>query len=545
MAFRGAAKSWITAAFALWNFYRNAQMKILVASGSVRRSVAFVNFCLQLINSVPCLQHLAPKNNQRQSSQAFDVGPSLPDQTPSMFAVGITAQIVGFRGDLIIGDDVETNTNAMTKPMREKLADGVKEFDAILKPFGSIVFLGTPQTEASIYMVLNTRGYVTKIWPVLFPTTKQQKAYGDQLAEYVAWKLKENPRLVGQSTEPTRFSREDLTARELSWGKAGFALQFMLDTSLSDVDKYPLRLRDLIVMSLDQKRGPDSVSWGSGDHLALKDVQAIGMMNDGVYAPSNVSQSFSKYTMLYGFIDPSGKGADEATLTIGGVVNGMPFVLKQSGWLDGYGDETMKAMANIIVQYQVQKLVVEADFGQEMFGKLLKPFINKAWKRYNKLHRIPERDWKNTRIETEIAKKVQKEIRILDTLEPLFGTHRIVIAKEVFEEDYSQVLKRDGTMNRDRYSLMHQITRLTRERDCLAHDDRVEGLAGLMNMFSDVLGLDPQSIAAERSLEDTLDALNKLYGPGLEVGDKGLSTPSPKPTRGNLLTGRQRAERNT
>ncbi|WP_230173186.1 hypothetical protein, partial [Rhizobium sp. CECT 9324] len=69
---------------------------------------------------------------------AFDVGPARPDQTPSVFAVGVTAQIVGFRGDLIVGDDVETNTNSMTPDMREKLADSVREFDAIIKPGGQI-----------------------------------------------------------------------------------------------------------------------------------------------------------------------------------------------------------------------------------------------------------------------------------------------------------------------------------------------------------------------------------------------------------------------
>lgn len=429
MAFRGAAKSWITAAFCLWNLYRNPQMRILVASGSVRRSVAFVNFCLQLINSVECLKHLAPRHDQRQSSQAFDVGPALPDQTPSMFAVGITAQIVGFRGDLIVGDDVETNTNSLTENMRNKLADSVKEFDAILKPFGTIVFLGTPQTEASIYRVLNTRGYVTKIWPALFPTTKQQKEYGEQLADYIKWKLADNPKIVGQSTEPTRFSLEDLSARKLSWGASGFALQFMLDTSLSDVNKYPLKLRDLIVMSLDQRRGPDSVSWGTGDHLSLKDVQAVSLSGDGLYGPSSVSESFSKYTKMYGFIDPSGKGADEATLTCGGVVHGVPFILKQAGWLDGYSDETLSAMAKIIVQYELQKVVIEADFGQEMFAKLLQPVVNKEWERVNKLKHIPERDWKTTKLVTETAKKVQKEVRIMDILEPLFSTHRIVIAK--------------------------------------------------------------------------------------------------------------------
>lgn len=544
MAFRGAAKSWITAAFTLWNLYRDPQLKVLVASGSVRRSVAFVNFCLQLIGTVPCLKHLQPKNNQRQSSMGFDVGPSLPDQTASMSAFGITAQIVGARADIIVGDDVETNTNSMTDTMRSKLADAVKEFDAILKPGGIIIFLGTPQTEASIYIVLQGRGYVIKIWPALFPNTKQQKAYGSHLAEYIRHQIELNPKVIGNSTEPTRFSNEDLAGRSLSWGKSGFALQFMLDTSLSDVEKYPLRLRDLIVMSLDPERGPDTVSWGTGEHLVLNDVQAVGLSGDRLYGPASTSESFSKYERRYGFVDPSGKGADEATLTLGGVVHARPFVLKQAGWLDGSSQETFDAMAEIIVSHKLLMVRVESDFGMETYGQLLRNAVDKAWKLRNKALRIPEKEWKTTKIETVTAKKVSKELRIVNTLEPLFNSHRIVIAKEVFEEDFQQVQKRDGTATRDRYSLMYQITRLTKEKGCLTHDDRVEGISGLMDMYSDILGLDPDVSAESAAIEDALADLEKRYGPGIVIGDDGSITPGSirRQIRGGLLSGRRRHE---
>ncbi|TPJ33688.1 phage terminase large subunit [Mesorhizobium sp. B2-8-3] len=509
MAFRGAAKSWITGAYALWTLLRDPQKKVLVASGSVRRSVAFVNWCLGLITEWPLLQHLRPKPNQRQSSQAFDVGPARPDQTPSLFAVGITAQIVGFRGDLIIGDDVETNTNSATPDMREKLSDSVKEFDAIIKPGGQIIFLGTPQTEASIYNGLVKRGYIIKIWPARYPTGKQRRQYGEKLATWIAYQLDRNPRLAGTSTEPTRFSDDDLAARELSWGKAGFALQFMLDTSLSDVDKYPLRLTDMIVMSLDRRTGPDLVSWGSGDHLALKDVECIALDGDRVYGPASVSDGYSKYARKVAFIDPSGKGKDETTLTIAGVLHSTPFVLKQRGWLDGYGEKTLKEIAQLLVEFDVAVCRVEEDFGQGMFAALLRPYVKKAWE--DKNGQLPKRPG-DTRTMTEIvserAAKVQKELRILEVLEPIFQANRIVMAKEVLQEDYKTTMGRDGTELRDRYSLMYQITRLTREKDCLTHDDRVEGLAGVLAMLLEELGLSPRDQAAKAE-ESRTDAFLK------------------------------------
>ncbi len=536
MGFRGVAKSWITAAFALWTLYRNPQAKILVASGSVRRSIAFVNFCLVLIGEVEELKHLMPQVGQRMSGQQFDVGPARPDQTPSVFAVGITAQIVGFRGDLIIGDDVETNTNSMTPTMRAKLKDSVREFDAILKPFGRIVFLGTPQTESSIYNELyKNRGFHMRIWPARYPTPEQFRSYGEKLAPYIAYRIKKNPRLKGLSTEPTRFSDEDLAKRELSWGRAGFAFQFMLDTSLVDVNKYPLRLRDMVTMGLDHKRGPDYVTWGSGDHLAHKELNAIAMDGDGLFSPGAVSDNVSEYSLMSGFIDPSGKGVDEATLTIGGVINSTPYVLKQKGWLDGYSDDTLKDMARLIVLWRVKRVMIEEDFGQGMFAQLLRPHVQKAWDKVNKL--LPARERGTTEILSERAPKVQKEIRIIEILEPLFASHRLVMNKEVIEEDYQQVMKRDGQDQRENYSLMYQITRLTRERDCLTNDDRVEGLAGLMKMFTEVLGLDPKEQADEREVEDVFKDLRERYGPGVEViheEEKYKGTVSNVKYRGNL-----------
>lgn len=511
MAFRGAAKSWITGAYALWTLHRDPQKKVLVASGSVRRSIAFVQWCLSLINEMPLLQHLRPRPNQRQSSQAFDVGPARPDQTPSLFAVGITAQIVGFRGDLIIGDDVETNTNSMTPEMRGKLSDAVKEFDAIIKPGGQIIFLGTPQTEASIYNELPKRGYVIKIWPARYPTGKQRRMYGPKLADWVAYALDRNPKLAGTPTEPSRFSDEDLAARELSWGKAGFALQFMLDTSLSDVERYPLRIGDLIVMSLDRRTGPDLVAWGSGDHLAHRDVETISFDGDRAYGPASVSEGYSKYTRKCAFIDPSGKGKDETTLTIGAVLHSTAFILKQAGWMDGYGPKTLSEIANLLVEFDVAVCRVEEDFGQGMFAQLLKPYVKEAWdKKAAQMPRRPDDRRANTEIVSERAAKVQKELRILEILEPAFQAHRVVMAKEVLQDDYRTTMQRDGTDLRDRYSLMYQITRLAREKDCLTHDDRVEGLAGVLAMFTEELGLMPTR-QAEKAEEERMKAMEREF----------------------------------
>lgn len=527
MGFRGVAKSFITMAFVLWNIHRNNQLKIGVVSGSGKRSVNFVSTCLTVIGGWDLLQYLIPTAKQRQSSTAFDVSTATPDQTPSIWSAGITSQIVGYRADIIVGDDVETNTNSMTQDMRTKISEGVKEFDSIIKPGGQIIFLGTPQTASSIYNELVKRGFTIQIWPGRFPTGVQQRAYGDKLAAYIKHCIRKDPRCIGHSTEPTRFTDADLQSREVSLGKAVFALQFMLDTSLADVDKYPLKLGDVICMSLDLRRGPDSVSWGQGAHLSVRDVQPIALSGDGVYGPSSVSESTSPYQAIFAFIDPSGRGKDETTLTIGAALHSVPFVLKQKGWMDGFGEETLKDIARLLVFYQVQRCRIEEDFGQGMFAKLLEPYVRAEWEKFNKLAQraggeklAPGRG--ATKIESERAMKVQKEKRILEVLEPIFQSHRLVISAEVLKEDYHQVRQREGTEYASNYSLMYQITNLTSEKDCLKHDDRVEGLSGALNMMLDLLGRDPTKSSQEADIERMEAYLDKLDEEQRGIRSEGL-----------------------
>ncbi|AMD61451.1 hypothetical protein AWN88_25670 [Agrobacterium tumefaciens] len=152
-AFRGIGKSWVTAAYVCWLLYRDPQLKIMVVSASKLRADDFSTFTLRLIHEVPFLKHLMPRDGQRSSKIAFDVGPARADQSPSVKSVGITGQLTGSRADVIIADDIEVTNNSATQTMRDKLKELTKEFAAILKPLDTskIIYLGTPQTEQSIY----------------------------------------------------------------------------------------------------------------------------------------------------------------------------------------------------------------------------------------------------------------------------------------------------------------------------------------------------------------------------------------------------------
>ena len=238
--FRGVAKSFLTCAFAVWALWKDRQTKVLIVSASGDRADANARFIKQIIRTIPFLADMIADKDQLNTQNIFDVGGAIPDISPSVKSIGITGQITGTRADLLISDDVEVPKNSATQQQRDKLSEAVKEYDAILKPNGRIVYLGTPQTESSLYNKLQDRGYTARVWTIVYPNIEDiDDQYKDTLAPFIKDKVLKDPTLQGKPTDPTRFDEIEIAKRQLSYGKAGFALQFMLNTRLSDFEKYP------------------------------------------------------------------------------------------------------------------------------------------------------------------------------------------------------------------------------------------------------------------------------------------------------------------
>lgn len=277
-----------------------------------------------------------------------------------------------------------------------------------------------------------------------------------------------------------------------------------------------MKLRDLTVMDLDLQRGPDVIAWGAAPNLIVQGMPIMGFEGDHYYGPASAVDAFSEWTDVAAALDPSGRGGDETALSIGAELHGRLFLLFNGGWRDGYSPATLKAIASAIVFYRVKRLRVEDNFGDGMFVSLLTPYVNQAWKEFNDAH--PSSRHGGTEIEGIRSQRTQKEIRMLSILEPLTQSHRLVVAKRVIEDDYKSLSKIDGDDLRDKYSLFYQFSHVTRERDSLLHDDRVESLAILGSMFSEMLGINPWDSAARREEDRMAEELEKLLGEGVEVG---------------------------
>ena len=281
-AFRGVGKSWVACAYIVWLLWNNPQMKIMLVSASSNRSENSLKFIRSIITILPFLHELLPREKYHQDSATqYDVGLALPDASPSVKAVGITGQLTGTRADLILGDDVEVTQNSDTQGKRDKLGEAVKEFDAVLKRDGDVMCLGTPQSEMTLYRELENRGYSTMIWPARYPESqKDWDSYGTRLAPFIEERLRLHGSSIFWTPVDTRFGEQDLMERGLSYGKAGFALQFMLNPNLSDVGRYPLKLRDLIIGSFSHENAPMTLTWLPNRSNELTDAPAVGLQGD-------------------------------------------------------------------------------------------------------------------------------------------------------------------------------------------------------------------------------------------------------------------------
>lgn len=472
-AFRGLGKSWIAAAFVLWILFRDKDKKIMVVSASKQRADDFTIFCQKCLIEIPWLNHLTPQDDdQRWSRVSFDVRGCRPAQSPSVKSVGITGQLTGSRADVIIFDDVEVPSNSATDLMREKLLQLVTEGESVLTPKDDsrIIFLGTPQTTFTIYRTLRERNYAPMVWPARYPKTLV--GYEDVLAQELLDDIEQNG-LEDLSWRPTdtRFSEFNLLEREQSMSRSNFMLQFMLDTSLSDALKFPLKLSDLMALPLDMQMGPSSVMWRA-DKTTRLDLPAVALPGDRWHAPAETGpgQSWGETIVA---VDPSGRGKDETVAIVLSQINGNLFVRDIFASQDGYSDATLREILRRAKKFNATMCLIESNFGDGLVMEVMKKHAQ---------------EMKVGLSFEEVRSSTRKEDRIIDTLEPVLNQHRLVIDSRLVEWDYQSNTDMAPEERLPRM-LMYQLTRMCREKGAVKYDDRLDCLALGVKYYLDVMAI--------------------------------------------------------
>jgi len=471
-AFRGVGKSWITGAFVLWTLFNDPERKIMIISASKERADNMSIFLQKLIIETPWLTHLRPTGDDaRWSRVSFDVK-CAPHQAPSVKSVGITGQLTGSRADLMILDDIEVPGNSMTELMREKLLQLCTEAESILTPKNDsrILFLGTPQTTFTIYRKLAERNYRPFVWTARYP--KDQTNYEGLLAPQLLEDI-ENGAEAGTPTDPDRFDSSDLLEREASMGRSNFMLQFMLDTSLSDSEKFPLKMADLIVTSVNPSTAPESVVWCSDPQNIIKDLPTVGLPGDYFYSPMQLQGTWNPYTETICSIDPSGRGTDETAAAYISQRNGFLYLHEMRAYHDGYSDKTLLDILKGCKKYNVTKLLIETNFGDGIVGELFKKHLQQTKQAID--------------IE-EVRANVRKEDRIIDSLEPILNQHRLIVNRSVIDWDFKSNPER-APEERLLYMLFYQMSRMCREKGAVKHDDRLDCLAQGVKYYTDAMAI--------------------------------------------------------
>jgi hypothetical protein len=257
-------------------------------------------------------------------------------------------------------------------------------------------------------------------------------------------------------------------------------LQFMLDTSLSDALKFPLKLSDFSVIPLDLERGPSDLVWGA-DKETLLDQPAVALPGDRWHRPKAVSE-YVPWGETIVAVDPSGRGKDETVSIILSQINGYLFIRDIFANQDGYSDSTLREILTRARRYKATTCLIESNFGDGAIMELMKK------------HAI---EMKVGLTFEEVRATTRKEDRIIDTLEPVLNQHRLIMDQRLISWDYTSNSHMAPEERLPRM-LMYQLTRMCREKGAVKHDDRVDALALGVKYFQDILAISAKEAQIEQ-----------------------------------------------
>ena len=274
-------------------------------------------------------------------------------------------------------------------------------------------------------------------------------------------------------------------------GRSNYMLQFQLDTSLSDAEKFPLKLSDLIVTSVNPDTAPDAVVWCADRQNVIRDAPTVGLPGDYFYSPMCLQGEWTPYTERICSVDPSGRGTDETAAAFISQKNGYLYLHEMRAYRDGYSDATLLDILRGCKKYNITKLIIESNFGDGIVCELFKKHLQQT-------HQAIDIE--------ETRANVRKEDRIIDSLEPILNQHRLIVDRSVIDWDYASN-KDTAPELRLQYMLFYQWSRMCREKGAVKHDDRLDCLSQAVQYYTDALSISAYEQVKTRKREEWMDTL--------------------------------------
>lgn len=491
---RGQAKTTIAAAYAVWCLIHNPSFRVLIVSAGGSQASDISTLIIRIIMSMDELECMRPdlRNGDRSSVEHFDVHYTLKgvDKSPSVKCLGITANLQGNRADLLLADDVESAKNSATAVMRAQLLHLTLDFTSICST-GRIIWLGTPQSEESIYTTLPGRGVTVRVWPGRYPTQAQLENYGDELAPLLVRRMQADPSLMygggisGDQGKPIEkegtgwLDEANLQQKELDQGESWFQLQHMLNTKLADAMRFPIKLDRCVVLDVADK-APITIE-RNPDPAACQDFHVHGF-GFKLRRALSLSPEQVSLNQIVAYVDPAGGGvnADETAYAVTAFLNGNVILLDIGGVPGGYDKNIMVALAERLAKFKPNSVVIEKNMGFGAFREVFVPVLHSKHK---------------CAVEDDMVTG-QKEKRIIATLEPVIGRGALIVATGAIEQDKADCA-RYSPKDRQCYSAFFQLAKLTKERGALVHDDRADALEGSVRYWQKYLAIDQERLAQQ------------------------------------------------
>ena len=89
--------------------------------------------------------------------------------------------------------------------------------------------------------------------------------------------------------------------------------------------------------------------------------------------------------------------------------------------------------------------------------------------------------------------------------------HRLIVDKKVIEDDANSI-KAYPLEKQQQYSLFYQMTRITKDRGCLNHDDRLDCLSMMVADCLDMMSVDADSQIQQRLDDEYEKYIEYVFG---------------------------------
>ena len=468
LASRNSAKSTLTTLYLTWRLFLDPTLSILMVSKSAALAKRNLRTVRTYIDRCQLLEPLRPTDDEIDAAEGFEVPGSreLLSGARSFSSLGRTGQITGMRADLVVSDDIEGRDDN-TPEKADALNEMIGELEHVLNPNGRVIWLGTPQSQYTVYARLLKDETVHSVKACMFEQDfigGAGKGQGVEVLLHSRW--------------PYRFSDEDLAKKRKSVTKREWNLHWALEIDTKLMDDRPLKIAGFVVADLDPRATQAALSYSPGGEVLHDLNRWSAAPGDHWTAAAEVSKDQRPYILTLAAIDPASglAGRDAIGLAIISVTQGGQAVVRHVEGVRGESQlQCIKDIAATLQKFGVQRMAVE-EKADSLFGASLATALQ-------------QRQWPIT-LEQIKAGTQSKGERIVSTLSPALSAGRLVLPRALVNTDHV------GEM-------VQQMMGVTWDNKIRSkHDDIIDALSHAVSLVKDTVMSDASGMkAAARQMD--------------------------------------------